>query len=449
MLYKLEQPDMKGIEVKDVFLKLFEKHNIQELIKKVNAYGPNETYLAWIDFKRKEHLVPEDFTKEEFWTAVKIMRKGAAQKTEMQNEEGHNFTWIKLPKLEKFFHEVDLNSGGTLMVEHPSEIDEKLKYKLLMRGIMEEAIASSQLEGANTTREYAKKFLREQRKPKNESENMILNNYLTMKKVEEEMKGKKLTFESLIDMHAMLTKDLVNTGKIERWRTEEDHIVVMDQASGIVYHTAPPMHFVEQEIKKLIAFANDESDEAFIHPVIKAIMLHFWIGYLHPFTDGNGRLARVLFYWYLLRKDYWAFSYYPISKAIRLSPVQYRNAYVFAEQDELDLTYFIDFHMQKIDVAIKDFESYVKEKAQKNKQMHATAVDKFKLNERQINLLQYLHKNEDGETSIKMHMHINQISRLTAIHDLKILKELGFVRSTKRSHAHYFSGTQQLETLFG
>jgi len=56
---------------------------------------------------------------------------------------------------------------------------------------------------------------------------------------------------------------------------------------------------------KLIEFANDENiTTGFIHPVIKAILLHFWIGYLHPFCDGNGRTARALFYWYLLKNDY-------------------------------------------------------------------------------------------------------------------------------------------------
>ncbi len=117
-------------------------------------------------------------------------------------------------------------------------------------------------------------------------------------------------------------------------------------------------------MEKLIQFSNDEPENAtFIHPVIKAIIIHFWIGYLHPFTDGNGRLARLLFYWYLIKEGYWAFVYLPISKAIKLSPKQYSMAYIYSEQDDNDMTYFIDYNIKKIKLAVREFKKYLEKKS--------------------------------------------------------------------------------------
>ena len=93
-----------------------------------------------------------------------------------------------------------------------------------------------------------------------------------------------------------------------------------------------------------------ESANSFIHPVIKAIILHFMIGYIHPFGDGNGRTARALFYWYMLRCGYWLFEFVSISKLIKEKRSDYDTAYIYTETDDFDLTYFI-YH--QVDVIIK------------------------------------------------------------------------------------------------
>ena len=108
-------------------------------------------------------------------------------------------------------------------------------------------------------------------------------------------------------------------------------------------------------------------DPYFVHPLIKAILLHFWLGYLHPFTDGNGRFARTIFYWYLLRHKYWAVSYLPVSRVIRNAPAQYRDAYVYSEQDDRDATYFVDYNLHKIMQAKREFEDYALRKQAENR----------------------------------------------------------------------------------
>lgn len=446
MLYKLEKPNLENItqerfsQILSMYLDY--KSDISFYISKTMY----PEYLYWDNVKYKS--TPNKLTKEEFWKITKFFRQTQSTETQIKDEKtGKNFTWIKLLNLEEFLHNVDLNTGGNLF-SFVNDIDETNRNKFISRGVMEEAIASSQLEGAHTTRKVAKQLLREKRKPRNESEQMILNNFNTMNLVESKYKNQKLSRDLIFELHSMITKDTVNPEEQGRFRNDDENIIVTDKTTGIIYHNPPKKEFLEKEINELISFANDEGKGLFVHPVIKAIILHFWVGYLHPFTDGNGRLARLLFYWYLLRHNYWAFAYLPISRIIKKSPTQYGNAYIYSEQDDLDLTYFIDYNIKKIQQAIEDFESYLKEKAKENSQMNKAAKTKYHLNDRQIQLLQFLHSNPNESTNLKIHMNINQISKATAIKDLKELEKINFIRSEKVKRNLYYFGESKLETLF-
>jgi Fic family protein len=258
-----------------------------------------------------------------------------------------------------------------------------------------------------------------------------------------------MSLDMIMELHAMITKDTVDSeNEKPRMRKSGEPVYVSDESRGFIYHEAPDIDFVKNELDRLIEFANDKDDEVFIHPIIKAIMLHFWMGYLHPFTDGNGRLARMLFYWYLVRKGYWAFVYLPISKIIKRSPKQYIMAYVYSEQDDNDLTYFIDYNLKKIKLAVKEFEEYLAKQSDKNIQMKKKAEIKYDLNIRQVQLLQYLHNAPDEYTTLKTHMNINQVAKMTASNDLKNLVNKGFLTFNKQGRNVYYYGTDKIDDLF-
>ncbi len=314
-----------------------------------------------------------------------------------------------------------------------------------MSGITEEAIASSQLEGANTSRAAAKKFLREGRRPRNQSEQMILNNYETIIKIESDFKDQKLDLNLLFQVHAMLTKKTIKReDRTGRFREDKDNIVVHNSITGEIYHDPPKMIFVREEMDKLFRYFNDEiKDEFFIHPVIKAIVVHFWIGYLHPFYDGNGRFARCLFYWYLLKKGYWAFSYLPISKIIRKSPAQYGMSYVYSEQDDFDLTYFIDYNLRKIKQAMREFEVYLAAERELEKNMDWAAKKYFNLNKRQNRLLMFFHKHPEERVTLAIHMNTHQVSKQTAVNDLRDLQKKGYLKSVRVGRNVYYLPTKK------
>ena len=443
--YTLEKPDISHFDNKEIIDFAFSA-NSDNNFEQIFFNSCHPSYLYWDKIKYKKFKSPDSI--EKIWAAIKFVRKIRSSKTTIKAENNLYFRWYpQLPSLEKFIHQIDLNTGGYLSVQG-SSIDEKSKMKFISRGIVEEAIASSQLEGASTTRKIAKKFLIEKRKPRTHSEHMILNNYNSMKAIEENLKNKTLTLELLFELHAMIVKNTVSKNELFCFRKDEDNIVVQDSLGKFIYHAPPEVTFLKNEIEHFLKFANDSFGEYFLHPIIKAIMLHFWLGYLHPFTDGNGRLARLIFYWYLLKKNYWAFSYLPISTIIRQSPSQYAKAYIYSEQDDLDLTYFIDYNIRKIKLAMKDFERYMEKIANKNKQMNLRSKTIYHFNERQIQLLQYYYDNKDEYTTPTLHMNHYQVSKSTAIRDLQELLRQEFVVMQKsRKKACYFA-TDKIKELF-
>lgn len=427
-------------------MEILQREDVRRFVQK--SFSP---YYHWE--KIKHWPLPTGVKPEELWASIKFVRKDVMNRrtSVIQNENGIFFSWLGwLPGLEEFLHQIDMKLGGNLFV-FGGHIDERMRHQLLSRGIMEEAIASSQLEGAHTSRKMAKMMLLEGRKPRTKDEQMIVNNYRAMRLIEDELKDKELDEEMLLNLHEIFTKDTtLKESEIRRYRKDEDEIIVGDDGTkNEIYHIPPKEDFMRGEVKRLIEYANNNlRDNGFVHPVIKAILIHFWIGYLHPFVDGNGRMARALFYWYLLREKYWAFGYLPLSKIIKNSPVQYRDAYIASEQDDNDLTYFLDYNIQKIDQALREFEAYAQKKWEENAKMSKHARTKYGLNDRQIQLLRYFYKNKEATTSVTTHMKINEIARMTATKDLVKLKEIGFLSPKKVGRIVYYYPTDKILEMF-
>lgn len=441
--FKLKQPDQSKYLSQAIDKFFANDIDLSHYIRKASE----PEYLFWDKVRYQPR--PKGLTKEEFWALIKYGRQSSSSriKTVVKDKDGNHFSWQLLPNLTSFFREVDMDLGGALQSSYV--VDESARHKFITRGIMEEAIASSQLEGASTTRKVAKQMLIEDRKPRNRSEQMILNNYRAMLTIENELQNETLNIAKLLKLHSMLMRDTINNEDLGRFRKDEDNVIVCDPSVNLIYHIPPNERILNSEIKRLINYANDKTKEQqFIHPVIKAIILHFWIGYLHPFTDGNGRLARIIFYWYLLRSNYWAFTFLPLSRVIRNSPAQYRDAFVYSEQDGNDLTYFIDYNMRKILQAKREFENYVKRIETENKKMARVARSKYRLNDRQIQALRYLHKNNTATLTIKTHARINLVTRMTARQDLEQLEKLNFLKSKKIGRERPFSATSKTSELF-
>jgi Fic family protein len=309
--------------------------------------------------------------------------------------------------------------------------------RYVVSSLMEEAIASSQLEGAVTTTKEAKRMLREGRKPRSPSEQMIVNDYLTMQKVKEISKG-PLTPASILELHRLITHNTLEDPLFEGRFREDDETVVMDPFEGTIYHQSPSHVKISDYIEKLCIFANDENLGDFQHPLVRAIIIHFMIGFVHPFIDGNGRLARALMYWYALRSNYWLFEYMAISKVIKQSKGRYGMAYLYSETDDNDVTYFINYNLECMDKALENAKNYIRRKQREQRSAIKLVNTHPELNFRQAEILKDLIKHKNEPTTIAEIVSKFNVVHQTAKTDLLLLTKLGFLELRKVGRKMFF-----------
>jgi len=383
------------------------------LIEKANA-----KYHYWD--KVKHQNIPSKFNKVDFWWAIKLSRMTNSKTLEFHKEK---FTYCLTDNLQQKLHEFDLNLGGSLRAQTAITQTEKENY--LIGSIMEEAIASSQIEGAVTTRKKAKEILRKSKKPVNKSEQMIVNNYLTIKHIVEN-KDKPLTKEALFEIHKLITYNTLNAKKDEgEYRTSNEFDVVDAKTNETVY--TPPNHKeVPQLMTDFFTFFNDETPSFFIHPIIKACIVHFMIGYIHPFVDGNGRTARALFYWYMLKKKYWLTEYLSISRIIMKSRTKYGLAYRYTEMDDNDLTYFLSYKINAIHLAFEEMKKYI-ERKEKEKKKYLNLHKITELGPRQVHIISWMIQNEAQLLTVKEIESRFGVSNQTARNDLDRLTRMKFL----------------------
>lgn len=349
--------------MRDVDLSVITNEVVTHLLTKIN-----EEYYYWD--KIKFQPIPEGLTHNDVWTIVKLRRRNTPYQLSFGN---YSFHWNLNSKLHEYLHFLDMNVGGTL--ESGSLVSREDKQRYLLSSIMEEAIASSQIEGAVTTRKHAKEMLRKNIRPRNHSEQMIHNNYVTIQRILE-IKSEPLTLERFLSIHKLVTTNTLHTREEEGFLRDSNDINVISTVDGTVVHSPPQMSELPFLLDDLFKFFNEDDPKLFIHPIVKACIIHFMVGFIHPFTDGNGRTARALFYYYLLKKEYWLTEYLSISRLILRSKAAYARSFVYCETDENDLTYFLLYKIRTMKLAFEELRSYIKRKSQEKREVRdMLAVD--------------------------------------------------------------------------
>ena len=349
------------------------------------------------------------------------------------------------PVLE-YLHKIDQNACGHLETFEKDATNSKTQEKYLIHSLIEEAITSSQLEGATATRKVAKEMIQTDRNPKDKSERMILNNYQTMLLIKDT--PQKLSLDILLDFHSHLTKDTLDTADAAgRFRkNDEDIRVYDDMINGEIIHTPPPAQQLKERIQALCDFANGVTPSYYIHPVIRSIILHFWMAYDHPFVDGNGRCARTLFYWSMLRQGYWLCEYLSISQILRRAPAQYGRSFLYSESDDNDITYFLLYNLKVLVRAIDGLHSYIAARSSELKTTDRLIRDtNFNLNHRQIDLVRHALRHDDAIYTIKGHQKANNIVYQTARTDLMGLEHLKLLEKRQRGKEMVFLPAESLE----
>ncbi|MFM7430582.1 MAG: Fic family protein [Flammeovirgaceae bacterium] len=407
--------------------------DVKNFLKKIE-----DEYLYWD--KVKYLPLPNRISPQNIWLVTKFNRELKSNVFFIGND---SFSFSPTTKIQRLLHEFDKRYGSPLFGK---PLDDIAKKRYLNSSLMEEAIASSQIEGAVTTRIVAKEMLRQQREPRNQSERMIRNNYITIQRIRE-LKEENLSSELLLEIQRLITdrtqEDQANVGQ---FRTTDD-VVVVDASDNEIAYQPPPYRELKKFVNDLCRFFNEDPPSYFIHPIIKASIIHFLVGYIHPFADGNGRTARALFYWYLLKYGYWLTEYLSISSIILKTRIQYAKAYLYTETDGHDLNYFIYYQIKVLQDAYENLEKYLHRKEAEKIASYAL-LTRGGINERQAIVIQQLTDHPTKIFTVKEVETIFAISNQSARTDLQQLESLGWlVSSFVNKKKQVFGKSEKFERL--
>ena len=417
----------------------------------LSAQGPEDEKGRYVHWDKLRFLhQPDGMTKEEWWAAMKLARLKLMVPLSFTANNGAPVNYCSPPSVQECLHWVDVHAAGSIKADKQIT-NSSTKSTYLIKSLVEEAISSSQLEGASTTRHVAKEMIRQGRAPKDISERMIYNNYQAMQFIRE-IKSESLTKDIVFEIHKILTRGtLDDPAHSGAFRKQSDSVKVVD-AFNEVLHVPPPALELEMRMQNLCDFANGEGSDSktFIHPVVRAILLHFMLAYDHPFVDGNGRTARALFYWSMARQGYWLVEYISISRIIKSAPVKYGRAFLYTETDDLDATYFIVHQLGVIKRAIVELQDYLHGKMQgieyAEYMLHKNSKLRGELNFRQLALLKHALKHPRFIYRINEHQQSHGIAYETARKDLMhMADDLGLLHKVKDGKIFMFISPTDLE----
>jgi len=409
----IESPPKIRKEDLDKAIRLSGDAKIGDLINEINRQ-----YQYWTEIKYRP--LPGSVSAQDLWACVKLSRMFA----KTLEIGGYRFKLHVTDYMQQLCHEFDMNLGGYLGTQ--SFIPDADKNRYLISSNMEEAIASSQMEGAATTRKIAKDMLRKAISPRTRGEQMIHNNYETIRFILG-YKDEKFTKETLQHIHRLMTSKTLEDSRDEgRFRTD-NNVVVEDGITHETIHTPPDCREVEGLMEAVCRlFDDDNFNGVFIHPIVKGIIIHFLIAFIHPFADGNGRTARAVFYWYMLRKGYWLTEYLSISRIIGRSKRQYEKAYLYTECDGNDLGYFVAYHLRAIRLAYDELRQYIQRKIDEQQQT-SDFLKLGNINVRQAQIIKWYNDSPNLSFSVKEIQTRMNVSYPTAKGDLDGLAKLGYV----------------------
>lgn len=393
-------------------------------------------YRPWEYYFRAEP-VPDGLMREEWWYAVRTARASTARPTPFIMTDGTRLTFNLPDRFLRLNEEITAQARG--QVELPAEVaTQGVRDRYLINSLYEEAITSSQMEGASTTRRDAKKMLREKKDPRTRSERMILNNFLALEFVRDHL-GEELTPEFICEVHRIVTDGTLDeaedAGRLQR-QGEERIRIYGSEGDEQLLHVPPPAEELPERLQRLCDFANGVGEYAsqYVPPLVRALVVHFMMGYDHYFVDGNGRTARVIAQWVMLREGFFLMDFVPVSRLLHKAPAQYARSFLEVEQDEGDLTYFLIWHAEVMCRAIRELHEYLARKSKEMGQMKHL-LRRTELNNRQIGVIEEALKDSAFTVTAAAHADRYRVTLQTAHVDLRGLEDGGYLMRVKRGRS--------------
>lgn len=347
-----------------------------------------------------------------FWSMMDEARRKAAIVLPLKAQDGQLFRFV-------INKTIEAQCDAVAAMARRESLDGIFSPELMEEATIEEAVWSSVIEGAFTSKAEAAKIIRQDKTPANKSEQMVKNNYKAMLYVLEHLE-EPITEKTLIDIAAIVTKD-ASDDNIEGFRKGQ---VYVSGRVGVVY-TPPAAEAVSAMMADLLDFINTSE----LHPLFKACIAHFYFVYVHPFTDGNGRTARALSYMMLLRTGYDFFRYFSVSGIIADERSSYYKSMRKVEESDGDMTYFVDFYSAMLQRSVIKMEEHLIHHVFAGRMLENLEKE-GRLNERQLKGARWLLEGKHESVTVEAWKKKFKTATETARQDLFQLCDAGLLERT-------------------
>jgi len=403
-------------------------------------------YMHWDSVRHR--TPPTGLSAREWWFGIKLARRPLLRGLPLQDAQGERFVVAMPDPALEMLHQIDQHASGEIALSE-AVTNPATRNRYVVSSLIEEAITSSQLEGASTTRLVAKEMLRTGRSARTRDELMILNNYRAMQTIRA-WRAEPLSTERVLELHRVVTEGTLDNpeaaGRLQR--PGDERVSVVGPDGSVVFHP-PPADQLEARLGSMVDFANGHGVDGFLHPVMRAVLLHFWLAHDHPFEDGNGRTARALFYWSMLNGGFWLTEFISISEVLKRAPMQYGRAFLFTETDERDVTYFALAQLAVIVRSIDNLWAYLRRKMDETRGIER-ALRGSDLNHRQLALLGHALRDGEADFTFRSHQRSHGVVYQSARSDLLDLERRGLVDRRRIGKTFHFRPVPDLaERLSG
>lgn len=414
---------------------LSSRNDVAHLLLTTGPLDSKGRYLHWDEMLRR--TPPEGLTHQEWWFGTVLARRGMSRPIPLLSTNGDAFIFSNVDSVQEMVHRIDQQAGGQILADD-QVTNLRSSDRYLVSSLVEEAITSSQLEGASTTRQVAKELLATGRRPRDRSEQMIVNNFQAML-FAQELASRPLTPDDVLELHRIVTIDALDEpSDAGRLQAPDDDRIAVYWRDDTLLHQPPGANELPARLQAMCDFANGERTEGFLHPVVRSVILHFWLAYDHPFVDGNGRTARALFYWSMLNQGYWLAQYLSVSSILRKAPAQYVRSYLLTETDANDITYFVIYQLTILERAIQSLQDYLARKVAETRDIEALLHGSPHLNHRQMLVIRDALRDPAEPFTINAQARRNRVTYQSARTDLLDLADKGLLTTTRAGKKYVF-----------
>jgi Fic family protein len=292
-----------------------------------------------------------------------------------------------------------------------------MRADFLLDSTIEEAITSAIYEGAHSTRAQAEQLIASGARPKTKDEWMLINNFKAMRWIQTNH-HRTLSKEMILQLHKLVTENTLEGDDANFSGQFRNDKVYVGPHEGINYR------LIENSLDEMIELTTN--NRRYFHPLVKGILIHYFIGYVHPFFDGNGRTARALFYYKAMRNELNYVELLSVSAYLKDHGEQYEKAFEKVKDNDYDITYFIDFCLDSMVSALKEVSRKV------NYLLRMTDLkERFGLSDNQVGLLQRMALHKFRAIGAEEYAMQISKSREFARQELKQLLAAGLVTEAK------------------